>query len=210
MSASVSGCSRKRIIEQAKAHFDRTGVPAKFVNVPFQGRTLHATDAVGTPLEFCARMKTLPRVQTRTHEHKGAGALRMDHFQVLAPDVVAAAAFYTDLGFRVSDYYCAAADRVIGIFMHRKNNPHDMVFLTRSGPRFHHFGYIVPEMHQLCARSIAPAISVLATRWSTGPAATAMGIRITSICAIPTGTGSNCCCRPCRSSISTTSRCATT
>src|SRR5689334_14991570 len=61
-------------LEKAKAHFDRNGFAAKFVNVPFQGRTLHVTDAVGTPLEFCARMKTQPRVQTRTHEHKGAGA----------------------------------------------------------------------------------------------------------------------------------------
>jgi catechol 2,3-dioxygenase len=73
----------------------------------------------------------------------------MDHFQVLAPDVVRAAAFYTDLGFRVSDYYCAASERIVGIFMHRKDNPHDMVFLTRAGPRFHHFGYIVPEMHHV-------------------------------------------------------------
>jgi catechol 2,3-dioxygenase len=136
-------------LEKAKSHFDRNGIAAKFVNVRFQGRTLHVIDAVGTPLEFCARMKTLPRTQTRTHEHKGAGALRMDHFQVLAPDVVKAASFYTDLGFRVSDYYCAAADRIIGIFMHRKDNPHDMVFLTRAGPRFHHFGYIVPEMHHV-------------------------------------------------------------
>jgi catechol 2,3-dioxygenase len=136
-------------LERAKAHFERSGIPAKFVNVPFQGRTLHMSDTAGTPLEFCARMKTLPRMQTRTHEHKGAGALRMDHFQVLTPDVASAASFYTELGFRVSDYYCAAADRIIGIFMHRKDNPHDMVFLTRAGPRFHHFGYIVPEMHHV-------------------------------------------------------------
>jgi len=136
-------------LERAKVHFDAKGIAAKFVNVPFQGRTLHATDTAGTPLEFCARMRTLPRAQTRTHEHKGAGALRLDHFQVLVPDVVAAAAFYTDLGFRVSDYYCASSDRIIGIFMHRKDNPHDMVFLARSGPRFHHFGYIVPEMHHV-------------------------------------------------------------
>ncbi len=74
-------------LEKAKAHFDRGGFPAKFVNVPFQGRTLHVSDSAGTPLELCARMKTLPRVQTRAHEHKGAGALRLDHFQVLVPDV---------------------------------------------------------------------------------------------------------------------------
>jgi catechol 2,3-dioxygenase len=136
-------------LDKAKAHFDRNGVPARFVNVPFQGRTLHASDTAGTPLEFCARMKTLPRVRTQTHTHKGAGALRMDHFQVLVPDVIEAARFYTDLGFRVSDYVCVGAETVIGIFLYRKNNPHDMVFLTRSGPRFHHFGYIVQEMHHV-------------------------------------------------------------
>ena len=135
-------------LERAKVHFDAKGMPAKFVNVPFQGRTLQVCDAAGTPLEFCARMKTQPRAQTRTHEHKGAGALRLDHFQVLAPDVAAAASFYTDLGFRVSDYYVADG-RIIGAFLHRKDNPHDIVFLTRSGPRFHHFGYIVPEMHHV-------------------------------------------------------------
>ncbi len=64
-------------LEKAKAHFDTKGVAAKFVNVPFQGRTLHVTGAAGTPLEFCARMTTLPRTHARTHEHKGAAAMRI-------------------------------------------------------------------------------------------------------------------------------------
>jgi catechol 2,3-dioxygenase len=136
-------------LERAKAHFDAKGIPAKFVNVPFQGRTLHVADSAGTPLEFCARMQTQPRMQTRVQEHKGAGALRLDHFQVLVPDVAMAGAFYTDLGFRVSDYYVAPSGRIVGMFMYRKDNPHDMVFLTRAGPRFHHFGYIVGEMHRV-------------------------------------------------------------
>ena len=136
-------------LDKAKAYFDGKGIASKFVNVPFQGRTLHVSDSAGTPLEFCARMKTLPRVQTRTHEHKGASALRMDHYQVLVPDVLDAAQFYVDLGFRVSDYICVGDERIVGIFLFRKNNPHDMVFLTRSGPRLHHFGYIVQEMHHV-------------------------------------------------------------
>src|SRR4051794_36553929 len=134
---------------KAKAHFDRQGIPAQFVNVPFQGRTLHVADAAGTPLEFVATQPTHVRTQTRTHTHKGAGALRMDHYQVLVPDVTAAAKFYVDLGFRTSDYYVANNEKMVGIFMYRKNNPHDMVFLQRSGPRFHHYGYIVQEMHHV-------------------------------------------------------------
>lgn len=142
-------------LDKAKAHFDQCGVAAKFINVPFQGRTLHGADKAGTPLEFCARMKTLPRLHMRTHEHKGAAALRLDHHQVLVPDVATAACFYTDLGFRVSDYMCAG-ERVVALFLHRKDNPHDMVLLARSGPRFHHVGYIVQDMHHVvCALDTA-------------------------------------------------------
>ena len=135
-------------LEKAKAHFDQKGIAAKFVNVPFQGRTLHVADAAGTPLEFCARMKTGARQHTRAHEHKGAAALRLDHMQVLVPDVAATAAFYADLGFRVSDYYCAG-ERLVATFLHRKNNPHDIVFMTRAGPRLHHVGFVVAEMHHV-------------------------------------------------------------
>src|SRR5262249_41703904 len=31
----------------------------------------------------------------------------------------------------------------------RKDNPWDMVFLHRSGPRFHHFGYVVESMSDM-------------------------------------------------------------
>ena len=38
---------------------------------------------------------------------------------------------------------------MFGIFLFRKNNPHDVVFLTQRGPRMHHFGYIVAEAQNL-------------------------------------------------------------
>ncbi len=57
----------------------------------------------------------------------------MDHYQVLVPDVLATAKFYMDLGFRISDYlYVEAAQRVVGTFLHRKDNPWDIVLLMRS------------------------------------------------------------------------------
>jgi len=146
-------------LEKAKAHFDANGLPAKFVNVPFQGRTLHVTAPDGTPLEFCARMKMLPRLHTATHEHKGAAALRLDHFQVLVPDVTRSAAFHAALGFRVSDYY-VADERIVGAFLYRKNNPHDLVFFERPGPRFHHAAYVV--------RSVPEAIRALEVAGNLG------------------------------------------
>ena len=137
-------------LERAKAHFDRIGAPAQWAEVPHQGRTLYVSDAAGTPLELCARMETRPRLHTRLDQHRGGRALRMDHYQVIVPDVLEAAKFYTDLGFRISDYICIeGTDQVVGTFLHRKNNPWDMVFLERPGPRFHHFGYVVESMSDM-------------------------------------------------------------
>lgn len=134
-------------LERAKAHFNLIGIPAEWTDVPHQGRTLHVSDFAGTPLELCARMETRPRLHTRLDQHRGGRALRMDHYQVIVPDVLAAARFYTDLGFRISDYICIdGTDQLVGTFLHRKNNPWDMVFLKRAGPRFHHFGYVVESM----------------------------------------------------------------
>ncbi len=137
-----------RDLDRAKDHFDAKGVPAAFVEVPFQGRTLHVSDPEGVPLEFCARMPAQPRLHDQFQLHKGAAALRLDHFQLLVPDVVAASGFYADLGFRVSDYFVDRPEdeRPLGIFLYRKNNPHDLVFLTRPGPVMHHFGYVVSEV----------------------------------------------------------------
>ncbi len=45
------------------------------------------------------------------------------------------------------------------MFLYRKNNPHDIVFLKRAGPVLHHFAYIVPEVHHLFrALDVAGAI----------------------------------------------------
>ncbi len=72
------------------------------------------------PLELVATQQTHVRTQAKTHTHKGAGALRMDHYQVLVPDVAAAAKFYLDLGFRVSDYTVFGEDKIVAIFMYRE------------------------------------------------------------------------------------------
>ncbi len=137
-------------LEKAKVYFDRKGIPSAWVEVPFQKRTLHAADAGGTPLELCASMTQMPRVQTLVHMRKGAAALRMDHFQVLVPNVELNCKFYTDLGFRISDLLCVeGTDAIVGVFLYRKDNPHDMVFLNRTGPQYHHCGYMVEDMYSL-------------------------------------------------------------
>jgi catechol 2,3-dioxygenase len=135
-------------LERAKHTFDQHGLPCRWVEVPYQGRTLHAADVVGTPLEIVASMTTQPRRDMQVLLHKGATARRFDHYQITVPDVHKAAVFYTSLGFRIADYL-TAGDHPIGVFLHVKNTPYDIVFLERDGPAFHHYGYIVPDIQAL-------------------------------------------------------------
>ena len=80
-------------LDKAKHVFERAGLPAKWAEVPHQGRTLHASDAVGTPLEFCATQPVKPRLVVQFKAHHGACPLRIDHFQILTPEVPKACQF---------------------------------------------------------------------------------------------------------------------
>jgi catechol 2,3-dioxygenase len=138
-------------LDCAEAYFKSAGIETCWIERPYQGRTLTLRDAVRIPIEFCATMPRLPRLHDKPHLQRGAAALRYDHVQCLAPDVAEAGRFYTDLGFRVSDYFVDRPDdeEPLGMFMFRKNNPHDIVFITRPGPQMHHFGYVVGDVQHL-------------------------------------------------------------
>ena len=115
-----------------------------------QKRTLHATDPVGTPLEFCASMETQPRLILKMKHHHGACPMRLDHYQVFTPNLPRALAFYMEMGFRVSEYIVRDnTDDLFMVFLHRKWNPHDIVFTESPGPRLHHIAFTSPESYHL-------------------------------------------------------------
>jgi catechol 2,3-dioxygenase len=158
-------------LDRAKQHFDRAGIGSDWSERPFQGRTLRLRDLAGMPIELCATMPTEPRLHDQPQLHHGAGALRYDHVQCLVPDVPAAGSFYTEIGFRISDFFVDRPEDVdpLGLFMFRKNNPHDLVLLSRPGPQMHHFGYIVSDVHKLfVALDVAGAVG-FASNLERGP-----------------------------------------
>jgi catechol 2,3-dioxygenase len=137
-------------LDRAKHYFERAHLPAAFVEAPHQGRTLHVCDAVGTPLEFCASMAVKPRLVVQFREHKGACPQRIDHFQILAPDVQGACEFYCGLGFRLSEFIAPdGTDELMFVFLQRKGNPHDIVFANGAGPRLHHAAFSVPDAQHI-------------------------------------------------------------
>jgi catechol 2,3-dioxygenase len=135
-------------IDKAKFFFAKRGLPAQIVEAPYQSRTLRTFDNSGTPLELCASMSRLERVDQKFEALRGGSALRFDHYQVTAPDLEKAASFYAEFGFRIVDYM-VIGETPIGVFLHVKDTPYDVVFIRRPGPALHHFGYIVGGINDI-------------------------------------------------------------
>ena len=95
-------------------------------------------------------MPTKPRMIVKFQHFKGAYPMRLDHFQILSPDVQRACEFYAGIGFRLSEYVAVdGTDDLVFVFLQRKGNTHDLVFVNGLGPRLHHFAFSVPDSHQL-------------------------------------------------------------
>ncbi len=146
-------------LEQAFEVFAQAGLDPSWADVPHQGKTLHVTDPVGVPLEFCARMPVVPRQITRFERHRGGCAQRIDHYQLLTPHVGRALDFYIGMGFRLSEYIAPEDGPPRGVFLQRKGNPHDIVFFGGPGPRLHHFAFFAQEgQHLLKACDVAGSL----------------------------------------------------
>ena len=133
-------------LDRAAAFFKERQLPAKFVEVPFQGRTLHAADAQGNPLELYFKMDQGERILQQYGHYAGCHPQRFDHFNVFTPDPQASIEFYAALGFRLTEYAESddAVPRIAAAWMHRKGGVHDMAFTNGRGPRLHHIAYWVP------------------------------------------------------------------
>jgi catechol 2,3-dioxygenase len=132
-------------LDKAEVFFKGKGLPTEWVDRPHQGRTLATHDPQGIPLEFYARMDPLPHIHQQYALYRGVKPLRIDHFNCFSPNVDDAAAFYAEMGFRITEY---TADEETGAlwaaWMHRKGGVHDMAFTNGLGPRLHHVAFWVP------------------------------------------------------------------
>jgi catechol 2,3-dioxygenase len=133
-------------LDAAQRFFQERGLPNAWVDVPYQGRTLHVSDVAGVPLELCASMAVERRLVLDEALHQGAAAARIDHLQVHVRDVAAWVDFYVGLGFRISEYATPTGGPdapLLGAFLSRKGDLLDLVGVTGPGPRLHHFSFVV-------------------------------------------------------------------
>ncbi|WP_413724049.1 3,4-dihydroxyphenylacetate 2,3-dioxygenase [Sodalis sp. RH16] len=160
-------------ILKARDYFGSRGIEARLVEVPFQGKTLHVSDSIGVPLELCAAMEPRERLFKQYYRYRGAGAQRLDHYQLQAADVRKALQFYQPLGFRVSEYTYSKTDdggeHLWGVWLQRKGNPHDIVFTHGLGPRLHHFAYTLPDTNDMIRACDVAGSLGYAARLERGP-----------------------------------------
>ncbi|MDB9707969.1 VOC family protein, partial [Planktotalea frisia] len=77
--------------------------------------------------------------------YRGVKPLRIDHFNCFSHDVDASVEFYSDFGFRVTEYTeDDESKKIWAAWMHRKGGVHDMAFTNGTGPRMHHVAFWVP------------------------------------------------------------------
>ena len=164
-------------LDRALEHFSLTGLNPEWAERPYQGRTLHVDDPVGTPLEFCATMDDLPTNLQKFELYKGASPMRLDHFQVSAHDVWKATEFYLSIGFRLTEFTATdGKDEIWASWLQRKGNPHDVVFSSGRGPRLHHFAYGVPEIRDVVhVCDVAGSLGFVDTLGSRVPSSPAPG-----------------------------------
>lgn len=137
-------------LDAAKAYFDSLGVSADWVERPYQGRTLAVRHSSGILFELVARVDSMPRMLTDYPNHQGGQARRLDHVQVIVPAVGTTGDAFLDMGFRASEMIVQSeTNERIGIFLHRKNNPHDLVLALGAGPRLHHFAFVTPDLQTM-------------------------------------------------------------
>lgn len=137
-------------LDAADVYFREQGESTEWISRPGQGRTLAVHHSSGVQFELVATMETLARGLTDYQAPRGGRALRMDHVQIVLPDVGATGDKFIDMGFRASEAIMEGdSERRIGLFLHRKNNPHDLVLAMGAGPRLHHFAYVVSDLQML-------------------------------------------------------------
>jgi len=139
--------SSEEELDKAARFFGEKQLPHRFVEKPFQGRTLAATDPLGLPLELYACMDRLPSMLQRYAAYRGAKIQRIDHINCFTPDVQASHDFYNEIGFRTTEYTAAeGTGELWAVWMHRKGGVHDIAFTNGVGPRLHHIGVWVSSV----------------------------------------------------------------
>jgi len=134
-------------LDRAEAFFGDRGCRWRRVEpgtTPGIGEALRVEDPLGFTVELVSDIDQLDRLHQRYELRHGAEPSRIDHFNIVVPDVKRAFDHYTALGFGCSETI-EDHDTLYAAWMFRKQTVHDVAFTSGKGPRLHHIGFFVHE-----------------------------------------------------------------
>jgi catechol 2,3-dioxygenase len=107
---------------------------------------LRLQDPFGFPVAFYFQSIKHKWLLQSYHLHRGPAIQRIDHNNVLTPEVGEMTKWYMDnLGFRLSEYSEDDAHRMWAAWIHRRGSVHDLAMTNGTGPRLHHLAYWLPD-----------------------------------------------------------------
>jgi 3,4-dihydroxyphenylacetate 2,3-dioxygenase len=126
------------------------------------GRALLTEDPFHFPVEFYSEMGAEDWMLQRFDRYAGAKVMRLDHFNVMLPDVKAAYEWYVgELGFGCTETTETEGEKpeLWAAWLRRKHTCHDIALTTGKGPRLHHAGFTVADRSSImdCADILASA-----------------------------------------------------
>jgi catechol 2,3-dioxygenase len=112
------------------------------------GEAVRVQDPLGFVVEYFHEIELGERMQQRYDLRRGAEISRLDHFNIVVPDIGAALSHYESLGFGCSETI-EDGEKVYAAWMYRKQTVHDVAFTGGAGPRLHHLGFFAHEGAQV-------------------------------------------------------------
>jgi 3,4-dihydroxyphenylacetate 2,3-dioxygenase len=134
-------------VEEAESFFGTLGCPTRRVAAGTTmgvGEAVRVIDPLGFPVEFFHEIAQSERLTQRYDLRRGAEIARLDHYNIMTPDIPAAYRHYESLGFGCSE--TIEDEHVLyAAWMFRKQTVHDVAFTGGAGPRLHHLGFFAHE-----------------------------------------------------------------
>jgi catechol 2,3-dioxygenase len=127
------------------------------------GETIRFQDPFGFPVELFYDTEKVDWKLQQFDAYRGGRIMRIDHFNIITPDVPSAVEWYTGrLNFILSEYTEDEDGAVQSAWLRRKYSSHDLAIMRGPGPRFHHAGFTVSDRN-----SILDCADIMASRGHT-------------------------------------------
>lgn len=141
-------------LSEIAAIAESEGLPYRWETDRDRPHILRMQDPFGFPIAFYYESVKHPWLLQDFHLHRGPGIQRIDHINVLSPQVKQLTDWYQKhLDFRLTEFTEDNDHRIWATWMQRKGHAHDLATTNGTGPRLHHFAYWLPDgarVSQLC------------------------------------------------------------